>query len=93
MFNSKPIRKNKLQYEYNSQLKNYTTYANKANNIITQNTTHYMTQQQQKQQQNAAMMPFITDQYKTAQAKQQAEAALNDPATAITSVMDEYKKL
>jgi len=39
------------------------------------------------------MLPFITDQYKTAQAKAQAEQALQDPATAIKSVMDEYKKL
>ena len=39
------------------------------------------------------MLPFITDQYKTAQAKAQAEQALQDPKTAIKSVMDEYKKL
>ena len=32
-------------------------------------------------------------QYQSDFEKQQAEAALNDPATAIKSVMDEYKKL
>ena len=29
------------------------------------------------------MLPFITDQYKTAQAKAEAEMALQDPATQI----------
>ena len=68
-------------------------YANKANNLTTQNMTLYTTQQQQKQAQNSAMLPFITDKYKTEQEKIKAEAALKDPATAIKSVMDEYKKL
>jgi hypothetical protein len=89
----KASRHDKLEKEYNSQLKNYTSYANKANNLITQNTTLYTTQQQQKQAQNAAMMPFITDQYKTAQEKYKAEQALNDPANAIQTAIDEYKKL
>lgn len=39
------------------------------------------------------MLPFITDQYKTAQAKAQAELALNDPATQIQATMDEFAKL
>ena len=39
------------------------------------------------------MLPILQDQYKTAQAKAEAEVALKDPATAIKSVMDEYKKL
>lgn len=89
----KAIRKDKLEKEYNSQLKNYTTYANKANNLITQNTTNYTTSQAQKLAQANAMLPILQDQYKTAQAKAEAEAALQDPATAIKSVMDEYKKL
>jgi hypothetical protein len=57
---------------------------------MTQNTTLYTTQQQQKQAQNAAMLPFITDKYKTAQAKQQAEAALQDPQTQIANTMKEF---
>ena len=68
-------------------------YANKANNLTTQNMTLYTTQQQQKQAQNAAMLPFITDKYKTEQEKIKAQEALKDPATAIKSIMDEYKKL
>ena len=35
----KIARKEALQSEYNSVLKSYTTYANKANNLITQNTS------------------------------------------------------
>jgi hypothetical protein len=89
----KASRHDKLEKEYNSQLKNYTTYANKANNLITQNTTLYTTQQQQKQQQNAAMLPMIQDQYKTAQEKYKAEQALNDPDTQIKATMDEFAKM
>lgn len=89
----KAIRKDKLEKAYNSALKNYTTYANKANNLITQNTTLYTTSQAQKVQQANAMLPILQDQYKTAQAKAQAEAALNDPATAIQKIVEEYKKL
>jgi hypothetical protein len=86
----KASRRDTLNDQRASLERNYTTYANKANNLITQNTTVFQTQQTQKQAQNAAMMPFITDQYKTAQAKQQAQEALNDPATAIQSVMSEF---
>lgn len=89
----KAIRKDKLEKEYNSQLKNYTTYANKANNLITQNTTLYTTSQAQKLAQANAMLPILQDQYKTAQAKAEAEVALKDPATAIKSVMDEMAKI
>lgn len=79
----KSAQREKLEKDKNSLLKDYTRYANKANNLITQNTTVYTTQQQQKQAQNAAMMPFLQDQYKTEQEKIKAEAALNDPATQI----------
>ena len=89
----KASRRDVLNDQRASLERNYTTYANKANNLITQNTTVFQTQQTQKQAQNTAMMPFITDQYKTAQAKQQAQEALNDPATAIKTVMDEMSKI
>ena len=89
----KASRRDVLNKDRDSQVREYTTYANRASNLITQNTTSFQTQQQQQQAQNAAMLPFIQDQYKTAQAKKQAEFELNDPATAIKSVMDEYKKL
>lgn len=36
------------------------------------------------------MLPILQDQYKTAQAKAEAEQALNDPATAISSVIKEF---
>lgn len=38
-------------------------------------------------------MPILQDQYKTAQAKAQAEQALNDPATQIKATMDEFEKM
>ncbi len=89
----KASRKDKLGKEYNSQLKNYTTYANKANNLITQNTTLYTTSQAQKLAQNNAMLPILQDQYKTEQAKAQAEADLKDPAIQIKNTIEEFAKL
>jgi len=82
-----------LSRDRDSLVREYTTYANRASNLITQNTTSFQTQQQQQQAQNAAMLPFIQDQYKTAQAKKQAEFELNDPATQIKATMDEFSKL
>lgn len=89
----KAARRDVLNKDRDSQVREYTTYANRASNLITQNTTSFQTQQQQQQAQNAAMLPFLTDKYKTEQEKIKAEAALKDPATAIKAVMDEYKKL
>lgn len=89
----KAARRDNLNKDRDSFVREYTMYANNAKKIIDQNTVSFQTQQQQQQAQNAAMLPFITDQYKTAQAKKQAEAALNDPATAIKNVMDEMSKI
>lgn len=89
----KAARRDVLNKDRDSQVREYTTYANRASNLITQNTTSFQTQQQQQQAQNAAMLPFIQDQYKTAQAKKQSEFELNDPATQIKATMDEFAKL
>lgn len=89
----KAARRDVLNKDRDSQVREYTTYANRASNLITQNTVSFQTQQQQQQAQNAAMLPFIQDQYKTAQAKKQAEFELNDPATQIKATMDEFAKL
>lgn len=89
----KAARRDVLNKDRDSQVREYTTYANRASNLITQNTVSFQTQQQQQQAQNAAMLPFILDQYKTAQAKKQAEFELNDPATQIKATMDEFAKL
>lgn len=89
----KASRRDVLNRDRDSQVREYTTYANRASNLINQNTVSFQTQQQQQQAQNAAMLPFITDQYKTAQAKKQAEFELNDPATQIKATMDEFTKL
>ena len=89
----KASRREKLSRDRDSLVREYTTYANRASNLITQNTTSFQTQQQQQQAQNAAMLPFIQDQYKTAQAKKQAEFELNDPATQIKNTLEEFSKL
>lgn len=89
----KAARRDNLNKDRDSFVREYTMYANNAKKIIDQNTVSFQTQQQQQQAQNAAMLPFIQDQYKTAQAKKQAEQALNDPATQIQATMDEFAKL
>jgi hypothetical protein len=89
----KAARRDVLNKDRDSQVREYTTYANRASNLITQNTTSFQTQQQQQQAQNNALLPFITDKYKTAQEKAKAEAALKDPATQIQATMDEFSKL
>ena len=89
----KASRKEKLNRDRDSLVREYTTYANRASNLITQNTTSFQTQQQQQQAQNTALLPFIQDQYKTAQAKKQAEFELNDPTTQIKNTMEEFAKL
>jgi len=89
----KAARRDNLNKDRDSFVREYTMYANNAKKIIDQNTVSFQTQQQQQQAQNAAMLPFITDQYKTAQAKKQAEFELNDPATQIKATMDEFAKL
>jgi hypothetical protein len=89
----KAARRDNLNKDRDSFVREYTMYANNAKKIIDQNTVSFQTQQQQQQAQNAAMLPFIQDQYKTAQAKKQAEFELNDPATQIKATMDEFAKL
>ncbi len=89
----KSAARDKFNKDRDSMVKEYTRYANKANNLTTQNMTMYTTQQQQQQSQNAAMLPFITDQYKTEQAKIAAEQALQDPATQIEQTMQEFAKM
>jgi len=49
------IRQEKLQNQYNSKLKEYNTYSNKANNLITQNTTVYQESMKQKTAQQQAL--------------------------------------
>ena len=89
----KAARRDNLNKDRDSFVREYTMYANNAKKIIDQNTVSFQTHQQQQQAQNAAMLPFIQDQYKTAQAKKQAEFELNDPATQIKATMDEFSKL
>ncbi len=89
----KAARRDNLNKDRDSFVREYTMYANNAKKIIDQNTVSFQTQQQQQQAQNSAMLPFIQDQYKTAQAKKQAEFELNDPATQIKATMDEFAKL
>lgn len=89
----KEFRNEKLSNRYNSLLKNYTTYANKANNLITQNSDIYKSAQAQKTALQWALAGVAVNKYEADVAKQAKSAALKDPATAIQTVMDEYKKL
>lgn len=89
----KQFRKEQLTNQYNSLLKNYTTYANKANNLISQNTDIYKSTQAQKWQLQQALAWVAMNKYEADVAKKAKEEALKDPATAIQTVMDEYKKL
>ena len=45
----KAARRDVLNKDRDSQVREYTTYANRASNLITQNTTSFQTQQQQQQ--------------------------------------------
>lgn len=93
----KQFRKEQLTNQYNSLLKNYTTYANKANNLITQNTDLYKSAQaQQAKMQDALAWVALKNYGMQAEAdfaRQEAQRNINDPATAINNVMEEYKKL
>jgi len=76
------IRQDKLQNQYNSKLKEYNTYANKANNLITQNTTVYQEsmKQQSAQQQalaGAAWQVFSNEMQKENTLQQQQNAREN----------------
>jgi hypothetical protein len=89
----KQVRREALTNEYNTLLKNYTTYANKANNLITQNTDLYKSAQEQNKALNTALAGIAMNKYETDLAKQAQEEALNDPATQIDATMKEFEKL
>lgn len=100
----KMARKEALQTEYNSVLKSYTTYANKANNLITQNTSAYEKAYTQKQALNTALASAGSLKYQNQLTLQNNQAefdqkiaqqaqAMNDPTTAISTMIEEYKKL
>lgn len=57
------MRREELGNERDSLLKTYTTYANKANNLITQNTDLYKSSQAQKAQMQQALARVATKQY------------------------------
>ena len=100
----KIARKEALQSEYNSVLKSYTTYANKANNLITQNTSAYEKAYNQKQELVKAQASAAGLKYKNELAlsqnqeefdqkvAQQAETMWT-PELAIPSVIEQYAGL
>lgn len=100
----KIARKEALQSEYNSVLKSYTTYANKANNLITQNTSAYEKAYNQKQELVKAQASAAGLKYKNELAlsqnqeefeqkvAQQAET-MKTPELAIPSVIEQYAGL
>ena len=93
----KQYRNEQLTNQYNSLLKNYTTYANKANNLITQNTDLYKSEQEGKKALSTALAWVALKDYgmqaEADFARKEAIKNINDPATAINNVIEEYKKL
>lgn len=90
--------------KYNSTLKKYTQFANKANNLMTQNTAAYQESQKQQSAQQQALagaagqvfakeLELQQNQAEFDQKIAQQAQAMNDPTTAISTMVEEYKKL
>ena len=100
----KIARKEALQTEYNSVLKSYTMYYNKANDLIKTNTEAYKTSQEQRNKLNTALANGAGAKYASdialdlSQAQfdqklaQQAQLT-NDPATAIGGIIKQFADL
>lgn len=89
----KSYRNEQLQNQYNSLQKTYTAFANKANNLITQNTELYDKEREQKAQLNQALAWIAVKWYEAQQAEKIAKATLNDPTKAIPALIEQYTKL
>ena len=89
----KSYRNEQLQNQYNSLQKTYTAFANKANNLITQNTDLYDKERQNKQALNTALAGIAVKGYEAQQAEKIAQATLNDPTKAIPALIEQYTKL
>lgn len=89
----KSYRNEQLQNQYNSLQKTYTAFANKANNLITQNTDLYDKERQNKQALNTALAGIAVKGYEKQQAEKIAQATLNDPTKAIPALIEQYTKL
>lgn len=100
----KASRKQELQKQYDAKLRDYTTQYNKATSLINQNTEMFKYTQEQKKAMQSALSNVYMKQYESDLAlrqnqaefdqkiKQQAQA-MNDPVMAISSMIEEYKKL
>ena len=95
----KAIRRlfNSASDEYQNASGLYTELKNSSTQLLALNMEQYKTEQAQQAQlaseQRQVQAQKDMFQYKSDFEKKQAQEALNDPATAIASVMDEYKKL
>ena len=100
----KAIRAEKLQNLYNSTLKSYETYANKANNLINQNTATYQEAYKQNQALQSALASAGSQKYanelKLSQSQaefdqklaQQAQLA-SDPISATNQIIDTFAEM
>lgn len=100
----KASRKQELQKQYDAKLRDYTTQYNKATSLINQNTEMFKYTQEQNKAMQTALSNVYMKQYESDLAlkqnqaefdqkiKQQAQA-MNDPVMAISSMIEEYKKL
>lgn len=100
----KASRKEKFQNQYNAELKNYTTYANKANNLITQNTAAYQSSQTQRTAMNNALALAWGKIFENKMALEQSQAefdqkiaqqaeTMGTPELAIPSVINQYAEM
>ena len=100
----KASRKEKFQNQYNAELKNYTTYANKANNLITQNTAAYQSSQTQRTAMNNALALAWGKIFENKMALEQSQAEFDQkiaqqaqqmgtPELAIPSVINQYAEM
>jgi len=100
----KIARKEALQSEYNSVLKSYTMYANKANDLIKNNTENYKSSKEQENKLTSALasagilkyqnqLTLQNNQAEFDQKIAQQAQAMETPELAIPSVIDEYAKL
>lgn len=98
------IKQDKLTNQYNSKLKEYNTYANKANNLITQNTTVYQEQMKQTTAQQQALagaagqvfakeLELQQNQAEFDQKIAQQAQAMWTPELAIPEVINQYAQL
>lgn len=84
----KQFRKETLTNQYNSLLKNYTTYANKANNLISQNTDLYKSAQERQGKLNEAIAWVAMTEYQNQLARANEKPQFQQYGDKVYQVVD-----